>query len=135
MNRLKNTEELELKTGKEKNKAGNKLTRGIGNVFSGTFLAGEKSVSQFPFLLFLVLLAILYITNGNYAEKKLRALSKLNKDLKELRSEYITSKSELMFFSKQSEVAKATAYMGIKESVVPPFKIVIPKNNREKIKD
>ena len=45
--------------------------------------------------------------------------------LKELRSEYISTKSDLMFASKQSQVAKATEALGLKESIVPPFKIEV----------
>lgn len=80
-------------------------------------------------------LAVCYISNGNYAEKKARALNNINDELKELRSEYIITKSDLMFISKQSEVAKATLAMGIKESVVPPKKIVLKKPINEKEKD
>jgi hypothetical protein len=44
-------------------------------------------------------------------------------DLKELQYEYKTLKSEVMFRSKQSELAKAVAPLGLKELVVPPIVI------------
>jgi len=45
------------------------------------------------------------------------------RELKELRYEHITIKSQLMTLSKQSEVAKRLVGTGIQESVVPPEKI------------
>ena len=54
-----------------------------------------------------------------------REVNRLSNQLKELRSEYISTKSELMFTSKQSEVAKAVEFMGLKEPVVPPMKIEV----------
>ena len=64
------------------------------------------------------------MANGYYAEQTVRKINKVTNELKELKSEYITSKSELMFISKQSEVAKLSVKLGIKESVTPPKKIV-----------
>ncbi|HNB34323.1 MAG TPA: FtsL-like putative cell division protein [Bacteroidia bacterium] len=42
-----------------------------------------------------------------------------------MRSEYISVKSELMFKSRQSQVAKEVLPMGIKQLTVPPKKIVL----------
>lgn len=141
MNKLKEKKEVIVEQQqpeepvKKPSRAGNKMLKNIGSVFSGTFLTKDQSIKQLPFFLFLALLAICYISNGNYAIKKIRALNKVSDELKELRSEYIISKSELMFISKQSEVAKATLALGIKESVVPPKKIVVKKQITEKGKD
>jgi hypothetical protein len=101
------------------------LAKGLSSVFSGTFLTNEKTISHLPFILFLALLAIFYIANGYYADDKVREANRLSNQLKELRSEYISTKSELMFTSKQSEVAKAVEGMGLREPVVPPMKIEV----------
>lgn len=94
--------------------------------FSG-LITKEMVIEQIPFVFFLALLAIVYISNTYYTEKIIRQIDKNMVDLKELRSEYITSKSDLMFRSKQSEVARATEVMGLKESVVPPKIIALVK--------
>ena len=70
-----------------------------------------------------------YIANGYYAEKSVREISRINTEIKELKSEFITAKSELMFMSNQSEVARAVIPFGLKESTVPPKKIVVQANN------
>ncbi len=99
------------------------LAKALSSVFSGTFLTNESTLKHVPFILFLAFIAILYIANGYQADDKIREVNKITNELKELRSEYISTKSDLMFVSKQSEVAKAAEPMGIKEPVVPPMKI------------
>jgi hypothetical protein len=103
------------------------ISRNLIDIINGNFLTKEHSLKQAPFIFFLSLMAMLYISNSYYAEKKIREINKVNNELKELRSEYITSKSKLMFITKQSEVAKAAEKMGlsIRESIVPPGKIII----------
>jgi hypothetical protein len=80
-------------------------------------------VKNIPFFLFLCGLAIVYIYNGHYAEKTIKDINRNAKELKELQYEYKTVKSELMFMSKESEVAKAVAPMGLKELIHPPYRL------------
>jgi hypothetical protein len=101
------------------------LAKGLSSVFSGTFLTNEKNLKHLPFILYLGLMAILYIANGYYADDKIREENKTTNQLKELRSEYISVKSDLMFASKQSEVAKSAEALGLKEPLVPPVKIEV----------
>ena len=51
----------------------------------------------------------------------------MSNEIKELRTQYIVVKDSLVIKSKQTEVAKALASKssGIKESVVPPKKIIV----------
>ncbi|HTQ28085.1 MAG TPA: FtsL-like putative cell division protein [Puia sp.] len=77
-------------------------------------------VRNIPFFLFLAALAVIYIYNGHYADKIIRNISKSNTELKELQYEYKTLKSELMFRSKQSELARAVEPFGLKELTSPP---------------
>lgn len=106
----------------------NKIARSFLNIFSGNFLSKDYVILQLPFILFLTVIGLGYIANGYYAEKSVREISRINTELKELKSEYIISKSELMFMSNQSEVAHAVAPFGLKESTVPPKKIVVRVN-------
>lgn len=94
----------------------------------GSFLTTENVVKNLPFILFVMGLGIFYIANSYYAEKTIIQINKTGNDLKELRSEYITGKSDLMKKSKQSEVATLAIQNNLKESIEPPKKIII-KNN------
>src|SRR5687768_2649039 len=80
-------------------------------------------VKNVPFFLFLSILAVIYIYNGHYADKTIRSINKVNRELKELQYEYKTLKSEVMFRSKQSELAKTVEPIGLKELVAPPIVI------------
>jgi len=80
----------------------------------------QSLVKQVPFFLFLTLLAVIYIYNGHYADKTIRSINRVAKEVKELQWEYKTVKSEVMFRSKQSELVKAVEPLGLKELVQSP---------------
>lgn len=109
------------------------LAKGLSTVFSGSFLTNEKTLRSVPYIIFLAFIAILYIAYGYYADDTIRESNKVSNQLKELRSEYISTKSELMFASKQSEVAKAVDSLGLKEPVVPPMKIEVDSSELYKV--
>lgn len=77
-------------------------------------------VRNLPFFLFLSALAVVYIYNGHYSDKIIKAINKTNRELRELQFEYKTMKSEVMFRSKQTELAKAVEPLGLRELVTPP---------------
>ncbi len=114
----------------------NKVVRFVSNVVSGSFLSKDSSIKNLPFIFFLSFLAICYIANGYYADDQVRKVNKLNNEIKELRTQYIVVKDSLVIKSKQTEVARALAKLqtGIKESVVPPKKIIVEqvKTNTKK---
>jgi hypothetical protein len=85
------------------------------------FLSHKWIVKNIPFFLFLAALAVIYIYNGHYADKTIRNINKGTNDLKEQQYEYKTLKSEVMFRSKQSELAKAVEPFGLKELTAPPI--------------
>lgn len=77
-------------------------------------------VKNLPFFLFLSVLAVVYIYNGHYSDKIIKSISKTSRELREMQYEYKTLKSELMFRSKQTEVARAVEPLGLKELTTPP---------------
>jgi hypothetical protein len=119
-NSLKDTTPPQVKVPKSTSK----VVRSFLTVISGSFLSRETTLKFLPFIFYLTFIAVCYIANGYFAENKVRQMNKLTNELKELRSEFIITKSDLMFISKQSEVAKAALPLGLKESKEPPRKIV-----------
>lgn len=102
-----------------------------GMIFSfltGSFLSHDKIIGKVPFVLFLTFLGILYIANGYYAEKTVKELYRTNNEIKELRSEYISTKSDLELIKQQSHVAFSIKELELKESLNPPNKIIIKKD-------
>ncbi len=115
VNKIKKpTKEKKIRLPKVDVKIG-ETTKGI---LGGEMLT-EKTFRLFPFLLFIALLAFIYIANNYMAEEKVRRINHLHKELKELRFEYIDSKSNLTELSKQSQLAKKLEAMGIKENKQP----------------
>lgn len=105
----------------------NKVVKSVASVVSGNFLSKETTIKNLPFIFFLSFLAICYIANGYYADDQVRKVNRLTNEIKELKTQYIVVKDSLVIKSKQTEVAKELAIQqtGIKESVVPPKKIVV----------
>ncbi|MDH5608490.1 MAG: FtsL-like putative cell division protein [Cyclobacteriaceae bacterium] len=110
----------------EKNKKGN----GFFVLFErllriDSTLAEVIHVRFLPQILYVSFLCLLYIGNRHYAEKKTRSIHVLQQRVEDLRADYTTLKADYMFASKQSEVAKKAARLGLQESSVPPEKIVL----------
>ncbi|MEJ1238450.1 FtsL-like putative cell division protein [Chryseolinea sp. T2] len=82
-------------------------------------------VKYLPKVLFVIGLGLIYISNTHYAEKTVRKISAMQAEVEDLRADYTTLKADLMFASKQSEVARKVSEMGLKESLKPPYKVVV----------
>lgn len=105
-------------------KAPSRLTHTFRKVADFDFnISNEWMLKQIPFALFIVLLLLIHIWNVHHNERVVRQTDQLNKEIKELRSEYISILSELMSQSKQSNVAAKLDTLGIKELTTPPIKI------------
>jgi hypothetical protein len=85
----------------------------------------KNVVNQLPFIIFLCFIGIIYIGNRYHAEKVIRDISSMQEEVKNLRAEEITTASELMKISRQSEVIKLIKErgLGLEESTDPPAKI------------
>ena len=79
-----------------------------------------------PKLLFVMLLTLLYIGNTHYGNRMNRNIQRLKQETEDLRADYTTLKSDYMEASKQSEVARKVAAIGLVESSSPPFRIAVP---------
>ena len=94
---------------------------------SGKSFENKSFTDLAPFLLFTVFCVIIYINNSYRVERYIRYISHLETELKDLRAEYITTKSQLMFQGKQTEVQKLVITQGLEVSKTAPF--IIRKEN------
>ena len=78
-----------------------------------------------PYILYFTIIGLFYIGNSHYAERMVRRLDKLEREVEDLRANYTTLKASYMYESKQSQVAKRVKALGLEESATPPHKIVI----------
>ncbi len=116
-------------TKKLKPKAAIKL---LHNILDGTILTRKRFVKSLPFAIYIVVLMIIYISGIFKTEKKLIEISNINKELKELRFEYITSKAKVMQLKHSSVVADKLLERGIKIPVDQPEKILIKNKINKK---
>jgi hypothetical protein len=121
----------EKEDSKQKKKVLSSANKVAKSLVESTNINMEAVVRQVPFVLYLALMAVLYISNSYYAENTIRDINKIKGEVKDLRAEYIYTKSELMFSSRQSEVAAMVAEQQIKESTVPPQTIIVTKNKKD----
>lgn len=84
-------------------------------------------VQHLPKILFVVFLGLIYISNTHYADKTTRTIERMESDVEDLRADFTTLKADVMFASKQSEVARRVKALGLEESLRPPFKVVVEK--------
>ena len=74
-------------------------------------------------LLFVFLVGIIYVGNTHYYEKTVRKIRQLEQEVDALRVDYTNQQADYMFDSKQSEIARRVAPMGLYEAPYPPLKI------------
>jgi hypothetical protein len=117
----------------EKNKTNGKSRPRVSSFLRGTILTNEKVTRQFPFLVFLVFLGLVSITNGYRSEKVIREIEVLQDTIDDLRSQSITNSAKLMHMSKPSEVVRKVeqAGLGLREQVRAPGKIVVTKRRKK----
>ncbi len=78
-------------------------------------------------VLYLLFFLIIYISNQHSVEKKIREISQLEKEVEELRTDYITLNNNYMFSRKETEILKRVKNLKLKSSKLPPEKITIEK--------
>ncbi len=94
----------------------------LWQLFAQNFTA-EKATNALPFLLFLAFLGMLYIGNMHLAERNVRGIDKVGKEVKELVWDYKTAKADLAYKSTLTEIAKRVDTLGIKEPIEPPQRL------------
>lgn len=130
---MKAMAENKFRLGTERsNEARNPTSSGGPSAFSGlesrlrleTYFEEGFPVQYLPKILFVLVIGLLYISNTHYGEKTIRRIDQLQSEVEDLRADYTTLKSDLMFASKQSEVARKVKSIGLRQSITPPTKIV-----------
>ena len=82
-------------------------------------------VRHFSFLVFLALLAVIYIANGHWSDNTIRDINVTAKQLKDMQYEYKNLKSLEMYKSRESQVTQAAAQLGLKPSAEPPVELEV----------
>jgi hypothetical protein len=100
---------------------------GILNLLKARFLVNEDATKNWGFILYIIFLAILLIANTNQYEQKVFLIADLTNEVKELRSEFVDKRSQLMKLKMESTVSQKMIERTIFPATVPPQKIKVDK--------
>ncbi|BDS12858.1 FtsL-like putative cell division protein [Aureispira anguillae] len=76
------------------------------------------------FIFYLAFLGVIYIANSHYAVQTIKEIKAIQKDLRSISWESNSKKSDLMYQSMESIVAKKVKKMGLEELETNPKKII-----------
>jgi hypothetical protein len=94
------------------------------------FLGSDEIFNKLVYVLFIGFLAMLYIANSHFSERRIREIQVLQDDIKELRWEYMTLAAENRVKVQRSQMADRFAVLGLKPFERSPFKLVVnPKKS------
>ena len=82
-------------------------------------------LKNLPFVLFLSFLTVISIANAHYAEKQVRQIQTLQSEVKELKRQYNSLKSETMFKSRLAEVGEDVESLGLHKTSGRVHRIVV----------
>jgi cell division protein FtsL len=99
----------------------------LKELLGGNVLSREVVTRQIPFLLFVTTAILLYIFNQYRGENVMRQIMSLEKRVREMRAESVSTAFDLLELSKQSEVTQMVKDQGLplQEAKTPPYKIVM----------
>jgi hypothetical protein len=115
----------------ESKETGKQIKRGsiIKELLSGSMVSEKIILKNLGYISLIVFLAAVYIGNRFHAEKITRESTKLQREVKDLRSESLSTSADLMYISKQSEVFTLIKERGLnlEELKTPPYKLIVDK--------
>jgi len=99
----------------------------LKDLLGGSVLSRESVVQQVPFALFLFAILLFYIGNQYRGDRIMREIIEVEKRLKELRTESVSTAFDLMEKSKQTRVIELvkTRGMDLQEAMDPPITIEV----------
>jgi len=124
-------EEKENKNKEQKDENVKRVSTGtlLRDLMSGSTVTDKIILKNIWFLFLLTILGALYIANRFHAEKLTRETAKLQREVRDLRSESLSTSASLMYASKQSEVFRLVRErdLNLEELREPPFKLIVNK--------
>lgn len=101
----------------------------IKELLSGSMVSEKIILKNLAYISLIVFLAAVYIGNRFHAEKITRETAKLSREVKDLRSESLSTSADLMYISKQSEVYSLVKERGLnlEELKTPPYELIVDK--------
>jgi len=99
----------------------------LRDLLSGSTITEKIILKNIWFIFMLAILGAFYIANRFHAERLTRETAKMQREVRDLRSESLSTSASLMYSSKQSEVFRLVKERGLdlEELREPPFKLIV----------
>lgn len=97
-----------------------KIKKNIYNILKGNFLISDDALKNWKFLVFVVVLMLLMISSAHYADRQVLEIAKLNKEIKELKAEFVDTRSVAMKIKLESNIKNKVKELGLRPSENPP---------------
>ena len=107
------------------------MKNGVYSLLKAKFLNNEDALKNWRFIVFIIVLVIVMIANTQRFEQKVFKIVALTNQAKELRSEFVDRRSELMKLKMESTVSEKMIEKEIFPSTVPPVKIKVKKEEEK----
>jgi hypothetical protein len=101
----------------------------LKELLSGSMVSEKLILQNLGYISLVTFLAAVYIANRFNAERITRETSKLQREVKDLRAEALSTSADLMFVSRQSQVYNLVREKGLnlEELKTPPYKLLVDK--------
>ena len=102
-----------------------KVRKNVYDFLRGSFLTDESAFKNWRVIIFVVVLLLVMISSAHNADKKVIKISKLNKEKRELRAEYVDAGTILMRMKMESSIREKAKKRGLMSLEFPPKKIKV----------
>ena len=107
------------------------MKTGLLNILKGKFLISGDAPKHWLFIIFASFLATVMIGSSHSADRKVHQIAALNEEVKELRSEFVDTRSDVQQLKLESNVMQIVEEKDLYPSEVPPKQIKVKSNKEE----
>jgi len=97
----------------------------LRSILNIEFLVKEDAFRNWRMILFISVLAIIMISSGHSADRKIFKIAALNSEIRLLKSDFIEGKKTLLVLRKETYITQILSTKGIGPAGTPPIKITI----------
>lgn len=105
------------------------MKKGFLDLLKGKFLVSDDASRNWRFIVFASILAAVMIASAHSADRKVHKVAALNEEVRELRSEFVDSRSDVQRLRLESTILSYVEQDGLGPSPTPPKKILVKEKS------
>jgi len=107
------------------------VNKTIYDILRGSFLINDDAFKNWRFIVFVVVLMLLMVASSHSADKKVIEIAALSKEIKEMRAQFIDTRTKVMELKLESAIRNRVVDLGLVPSDEPPQKILVTLNKNK----